>query len=105
MTLMVKRQFDTYAVGEVMTDAEVADQTRRGNLDDLVKNGYLMGFVPDGVAEDEEEIDFDFVDISSLSFARLKELAAEQEIEVDGRKKTDYIEALTAWQSTMDTSA
>jgi len=37
----VLKAFDNYTVGQIMVTADVADQKRRGNLQDLVKNGFV----------------------------------------------------------------
>jgi len=42
----VIRAFDHYAVGDVLSDAAVADQQKRGNLPDLLANGYLAKAEP-----------------------------------------------------------
>lgn len=37
----VIRAFDRYRPGQTMTAEDVADQERRGNLPDLIKNGFV----------------------------------------------------------------
>ena len=39
--MQVLRQFDSYKAGDIMTDDDIADQKRRGNLGDLIANGFV----------------------------------------------------------------
>jgi len=38
----ILKTFDNYKIGDKMQAADVADQKRRGNLPDLIANGYVV---------------------------------------------------------------
>lgn len=41
VSVRVLRDFDRYRTGDIMTPADVADQQARGNLPDLIRNGFV----------------------------------------------------------------
>ena len=51
----VLRDFDFYRVGQAMRPEDVADQKRRGNLPDLLRNGFIAQ-----EAEENEENETEF---------------------------------------------
>lgn len=44
--MKVLKPFDNYRAGDMMSTEDLLDQESRGNLPDLIKNGYIDGINP-----------------------------------------------------------
>lgn len=78
--MKVLKAFDRYVAGDTMKPEDVEDQRQRGNLDDLLANGFV-----EGVQEDE-----------SLTLAELRQMAKERGIRGYSRMKRETLEARLA---------
>lgn len=85
--MKVQKPFDSYRPGDVMSAEDVEDQRKRGNLDDLVRNGFVKaGDSPTLPAA---------LDYSKLSKTELVELAKGQGVAGYSKlTKSALIEAL-----------
>lgn len=89
--MKVLKAFDFYQPGQIMTPEDIADQARRGNLPDLLKNGFVADDEAVAVTSADPVVDYD-----SMTTNQLKALARKAEIPGYYKmKKADLIKALS----------
>ena len=79
MSYKVLKPFDFYRIGQHMTDDDVNEQTSRGNMPDLVRNGFVIQVVAETAVIDDA-LNYDdmtkdeLYDLAVSQIAKLKKL-------------------------------
>lgn len=82
----VLRAFDRYLPGQEMSADDVAEQTKRGNMADLIRNGYITKISQPVMPEE-------LPDYEAMSYRDLQQAAKNAGVKATG-KREDITKAL-----------
>ncbi len=85
-TYRILKAFDFYQAGQEMNADDVAEQTKRGNMADLIRNGYIAKISQPVMPEE-------LPDYEAMSYRDLQQAAKSAGVKATG-KREDIIKAL-----------
>jgi hypothetical protein len=86
---VVNSTLDFYKAGDIASDEWIAEQTRRGNMPDLLRKGRIEPIA--GPQAEEPPHDY-----SALTVKQLQAIARERDVPYHGKRKAELVEALEA---------